>query len=135
MNLATTGLAAFAMIGAAAYVAHDAGESAGIAESAGAVRVASTAEYRITGPRDGTECTLERGTAGKEGHARLVLSRGCAASAPQLAAASYWVEEERGAVALADGAGNTLVRFARADGVGWESFEPASLILYLDPLD
>lgn len=81
------------------------------------------------------ECRIERGAVEASGLHDLLLEPRCAALYPALAQASIWHDRADGGVSLASASGEPVVVFAVADGLDFESIEPASPIITLKSAD
>jgi hypothetical protein len=85
------------------------------------------------GVREG--CSLVREAASLPGAAVVEADPDCRAVFNPLADVAVWQEGERGTVVLKDKAGRRIAELAPADGLAYQSVEPASPILSLVALD
>lgn len=93
--------------------------------------IAGPRDYSLRRPGRAAECALGRGVSSGQGLSMLAPAPACARVHPAMARVRYWSEEADGSVAFLSADGETLIRFAVADGPGYESFEPASAHLML----
>lgn len=88
--------------------------------------------FRLTG--QDTACLVTREPPAENGSARLTVAKDCDGILPGLSAAGAWTEDADGNVSFA-AAGRTLAQFGVADGVAYESFQPARPPMMLSALD
>jgi hypothetical protein len=74
---------------------------------------------------------VRKGRKLSDGRSLLEPGPRCAAIFAPLGDATVWRQRDDGTVDFIGRGGRTLVRFARADGVGYESVRPRSKILSL----
>jgi hypothetical protein len=134
MNLLSIGMVAgfAATLGVAAMkqppAASD-GAPAKMAE-ASAVRNADTV-FRLETPGGRASCIVRKGRTLSDGRSVLLPGPRCAEIFAPLGQATVWRTGDDGTVDFVDRGGQTLVRFALADGAGYESVRPRSRIFSL----
>ncbi len=84
---------------------------------------------------EGGDCRVSAAPM-EAGEKRLLrLSPGCAADAPMLSAAHYWLERPDGSVVLSGDDGKAIAAFMLGDGVAYESYDPPYPVMTLIALD
>lgn len=87
--------------------------------------------FRLETPGGGMSCIVHKGRTLSDGRSLLQPESHCAAIFAPLAEATVWRQGDDGAVDFLGKDGRTLVRFALADGAGYESVRPRSRIFSL----
>jgi len=77
-------------------------------------------------------CAVTRGQELSAGRAELKVDPSCAAVLPGVEKAKYWVDKTDGSVAFTADGVDPIVTFAVADGVAYESLQPAQPVISLD---
>lgn len=80
-------------------------------------------------------CLVTRGAEIADGSSDLVVSKTCDALLPGLSKARVWIVGDDGTVAFRTPFEETVARFAFADGVDYESFQPRLPLLTLAEVD
>lgn len=76
-------------------------------------------------------CAVTKGEELSPGYAPIRVTANCEKLLPGLASARFWRENEDGSVALQAGASDTIAAFSAGEGVDYESYAPASVLLTL----
>lgn len=87
--------------------------------------------FRLENAGGRVNCVVRKGRTLSDGWSELLPGPDCATIFAPLADAVVWREGEDGTVDFIGRGGRTLVRFALADGAGYESIRPRSKILSL----
>jgi hypothetical protein len=87
--------------------------------------------FRLENAGGRLNCIVRKGRKLSDGRSLLEPGPRCAAIFAPLGDATVWRQRDDGTVDFIGRGGRTLVRFARADGVGYESVRPRSKILSL----
>jgi len=87
--------------------------------------------FRLENAGGRVKCVVRKGRTLSDGRSELLPGPDCATIFAPLADAVVWSEGEDGTVDFIGRGGRTLVRFALADGAGYESIRPRSKILSL----
>jgi hypothetical protein len=134
MNLLSIGMVAglAATLGAAALKHPTATLGAAPADRLGASALPEPdTVFRLETPGGRLHCTVRRGRTLSDGRAVLLPGPRCAAVFAPLDEATVWRDGEDGTVDFIGKGGRTVVRFALADGAGYESIRPRSKIFSL----
>lgn len=91
--------------------------------------------YKLQIGGDSESCVVEKGKADATGDAALKFNGGCADRYPRVAGARFWSERPDGSVAFTRSDGKTVIEFAVADGVAYQSFEPGAPLASLIALN
>ncbi|MBL8582680.1 MAG: hypothetical protein JNL61_10700 [Rhizobiaceae bacterium] len=89
--------------------------------------------FQLNAP-GGESCRIGDRQTGAGDRAEISLDPGCAKLFPELADVRFWRDEADGSMALAGADGHAIVRFAQADGAGYESYFPKLPLLSLTPV-
>lgn len=87
--------------------------------------------FRLENPGGRMRCIIRKGRTLSDGRSLIEPGPRCAAIFAPLGDAAVWRAREDGTVDFIGRGGRTLVRFAHADGAGYESIRPRSKILSL----
>jgi hypothetical protein len=87
--------------------------------------------FRLENAGGRMNCIVRKGRTLSEGRSLLEPGPRCAAIFAPLGEAAVWQTRDDGTVDFIGRGGRTLVRFALADGAGYESIRPRSKILSL----
>jgi hypothetical protein len=87
--------------------------------------------FRLENAGGQMSCIVRKGRTLSDGRVLLEPEPRCAAIFAPLGEAAVWREGDDGTVDFIGRGGRTLVRFAQADGAGYESIRPRSKILSL----
>lgn len=87
--------------------------------------------FRLENAGGQMSCIVRKGRRLSDGRSLLVPGPRCAAIFAPLGEATVWREQDDGTVDFIGKGGRTLVRFALADGAGYESVQPRSRIFSL----
>jgi hypothetical protein len=87
--------------------------------------------FRLENAGGQMSCLVRKGRTLADGRSLLMPGPRCAAIFAPLGEASVWREGDDGTVDFIGKGGRTVVRFALADGSGYESVRPRSKILSL----
>jgi hypothetical protein len=87
--------------------------------------------FRLENAGGQMSCIVRKGRTLSDGRSLLLPGPRCAAIFSPLGDAAVWREGDDGTVDFIGRGGRTLVRFAQADGAGYESIRPRSKILSL----
>jgi hypothetical protein len=87
--------------------------------------------FRLETPGGAMSCIIRKGRTLSDGRSLLLPGPHCAAIFAPLAEATMWRQGDDGTVDFLGEGGRTLVRFALADGAGYESVRPRSRIFSL----
>ncbi len=82
-------------------------------------------EYAVANLLSGEACIVSRGKALTTNSRSLEVGADCDSVWRGLSSAATWQEQEGGVVVLADQSGRALLSIAPADGVAFETLEPA----------
>ena len=89
--------------------------------------------FRLESAGGQMSCIVRKGRTLSDGRSLLLPGPRCAAIFAPLSDAAVWREGDDGTVDFIGRGGRTVVRFAQADGAGYESIRPRSKILSLVP--
>jgi hypothetical protein len=134
MNLLSIGLVAglAATLGVAAMKQPVAATNGAPAGSVGvAAFLKPDTVFRLENAGGRMNCIVRKGRTLSEGRSLLEPGPRCAAIFAPLGEAAVWQTRDDGTVDFIGRGGRTLVRFALADGAGYESIRPRSKILSL----
>jgi hypothetical protein len=134
MNLLSIGMVAglAATLGAAALKQPNASFDPARAESVEApAPLQPDTIFRLENAGGQMSCVVRKGRTLSDGRSQLVPGPRCAAIFAPLGEATVWRETDDGTVDFIGSGGRTLVRFALADGSGYESVRPRSRIFSL----
>ena len=95
-------------------------------------QVASSETYKLRSTQAAATCAVTRGDALADGRSRLTVDPSCAALLPGVEKAKYWVDKGDGSVAFTENGVDPIVTFGIADGVAYESLQPAQPVISLD---
>lgn len=95
-------------------------------------QVASAETYKLRSTQAAETCDVTRGDQLTGGRSRLSVDPSCAALLPGVEKAKYWVDKDDGSVAFTANGVDPIVTFAIADGVAYESLQPAQPVISLD---
>jgi hypothetical protein len=87
--------------------------------------------FRLENAGGQMSCIVRKGRKLSDGRSLIEPGPRCAAIFAPLGDAAVWREGDDGTVDFIGRGGRTLVRFAQADGAGYESIRPRSRILSL----
>jgi hypothetical protein len=87
--------------------------------------------FRLENAGGQMSCIVRKGRTLSAGRSLLLPGPRCAEIFAPLGDAAVWQQRDDGTVDFIGGGGRTLVRFAQADGAGYESVRPRSKILSL----
>jgi hypothetical protein len=87
--------------------------------------------FRLENAGGQMSCIVRKGRKLSDGRSLIEPGPRCAAIFAPLGDAAVWREGDDGTVDFIGRGGRTLVRFAQADGAGYESIRPSSRILSL----
>jgi hypothetical protein len=87
--------------------------------------------FRLENAGGRMSCIVRKGRKLSDGRSLLLPGPRCAAIFAPLGEATVWRDADDGTVDFIGGGGRTLVRFALADGTGYESVRPRSKKLSL----
>ena len=134
MNLLSIGLVAgmAATLGVATLKQPATANGEAPAKSAEAVALLTPdTVFRMENAGGRMSCVVRKGRMLSDGRSLLEPGPRCAAIFAPLGDAAVWYARDDGTVDFVDREGRTLVRFALADGEGYESVRPRSKILSL----
>ena len=103
--------------------------------SATPVNAGSGRQNYLLRDADAGNCLVTRGTVAGDGSSDVVAGKACDGLLAGLSQARIWMVEGDGSVALRTTSGETLARFALADGVDYESFQPRFPLMSLAEAD
>jgi hypothetical protein len=89
------------------------------------------AVFRLENAGGQMSCMVRKGRTLSDGRSQLLPGPRCAAIFAPLGEATVWREADDGTIDFIGSGGKTLVRFALADGSGYESVRPRSRIFSL----
>jgi len=95
-------------------------------------QAASVETYKLRSTQAAVTCDVTRGDQLTGGRSRLSVDPSCAALFPGLEKARYWVDKDDGSVAFTANGVDSIVTFGIADGVAYESLQPAQPVISLD---
>ena len=128
--VATAGIAA---LGVVSYPYFTPSGSASDPESP--LQVASAETYKLRSTQTAGTCAVVRGDQLTGGRSVLSVDAACSAVLPGVEKAKYWVDKDDGSVAFTENGIDPIVTFAIADGVAYESLDPAQPVISLDAED
>src|SRR6185312_449964 len=97
----------------------------------GLAQQTTDAVFRLENAGGQMSCVVRKGRKLSDGRSLLSPDPRCAAIFAPLGEATVWREADDGTVDFIGRSGRTLVRFAPADGTGYESVRPRSRIFSL----
>lgn len=134
MNIAiSTIVAAGLIVAAGVFSSGPDGERKAIAATSTVmpqVSASGDATFRMRAIGD-VSCAVTRGDQISEDRSELEVDASCAALLPGIERAKFWQEKPDGSVAFTEDGVDAIVSFSVADGVAYESFEPATPLLSL----
>ena len=89
-----------------------------------------TESYRLRSASD-LACRLSRGVQAGDGTYAVHADADCERLLPGLSNVRFWQERDDGIVVFSRDGTDELVTFAEADGIAYESFRPASVLISL----
>ena len=126
MALALAGVATVGMTGFRSLQPVPPADASSQAQATGA----ETFELRSS--EAATTCAVTRGDSVDGERATLKVEPACAALLPGVEKAKYWLDKADGSVAFTENGVDPIITFAVADGVAYESLEPALPVISLD---
>ncbi|MGN6765168.1 MAG: hypothetical protein ACTHJY_08415 [Rhizobiaceae bacterium] len=134
MNLLSIGLVAGLAVALGAAALKQPATSAPEAQAKGvgaAAILKPETVFRLENAGGRMSCTVRKGKTLSEGRSLLEPGPRCSAIFAPLGDVAVWHARDDGTVDFIGRGGRTLVRFALADGAGYESIRPRSKILSL----
>lgn len=87
--------------------------------------------FMLTSPQAGETCLIVKGESLSPGYAELKVNPACERLLRGVSNARFWRERADGSIAFSADARGPIVEFAAGDGVEYESYAPASVLLKL----
>lgn len=102
------------------------------ADASDQVQTAGLETFELRSSEAATTCAVTRGDTDSGGRAALKVEASCAALLPGVEKAKIWLDNGDGSVAFTENGVDPIITFAVADGVAYESLEPALPVISLD---